>query len=686
MEEKHYSLKHRFVFGAVTAALFSFTLLVYGPLSLYVTGNDEMWFSFRSLLTPVTIVALIGFVVMTLLLSLPKGVFHKILCCLTFGISLGLYIQCSFFNISYGSGVLDGSQIAWMDYTTYGAIDSAMWAACIAMPFALFMVFKHSWRQVLIVAAVIIIITQVAGLSLDLYKNQNSLDKLSHEVTTEGMYELSDQDNTLVFILGSMDKEYYDEYKKDHPEIEKQLSGFTEYTNTTSTGSDSLVSIPAMLTGEVYKKDVKYTEYVSNAWNANNAFDVLQKHDADTRVYTDDKYFGNAAVRKVDNISDRANDKDAYKVIGSTMYRYTLYKAVPHYMKQLFWMSLSDYSSFKSNNTFNSDADDKFFSDYDKAEGFTYTDKYPAAVRVYNLKGAKAPYRITSSGEKDPDGTSRKEQIEGEFTYILKMIDDLKEHGRFEDARIIITADNGNEDINQHPMLLYKDKRAISVYRTSEAPVTLFDLPSTLASTVTKDYKKIGTGLSFEDTEKSTPNRKRYFYRSVGSNAQSRIEEYLIDSAKLDSKTIKLTNSYLLNGGVVENYVLGKELTFTEDETAAMYCKSGFGHTNGWRTIINGKTAQMEIPLEDLPGNLTDLHAYFNVLNVYEETDCVITANDVTVYTGKLGNDARNHGLNFLIPTDVIGRDKTIRLTFNFPELHEDTDVMALTSFKIYKQ
>ena len=391
-------------------------------------------------------------------------------------------------------------------------------------------------------------------------------------------------------------------------------------------------------------------------------------------------------MRKVDNISDRAKDKDAYKVIGSTMYRYTLYKAVPHYLKQLFWMSLSDYSSFKSNNTYNPDADDKFFADYDKAEGFTYSDKYPSAVRIYNLKGAEAPYRLTSNGEKDPDGTSRKEQIEGEFTYILKMIGDLKDHGKFEDARIIITADNGNEDINQHPMLLYKDKNAINVYRTSEAPVSLFDLPATLASTVTKDYKKIGSGTSFKDAEKASEKRERYFYRSVGSNAQSRIEEYLINSKNLDSKKIKLTNSYLLNGGVVENYTLGKELTFTEDETAAMYCKSGFGHTNGWRTIINGKTAQMEIPLDDLPGNLSDLHAYFNVLNVYEETECVITANDVNVYTGRLGNDARNHGLNFLIPTDVIGRDKTIRLTFNFPELHEDTDVMALTSFKIYKQ
>ena len=686
MEEKHYSLKHRFAFGAMTSAFFCFTLLVYGPLSLYVTGNDEMWFSFRSLLSPVIVVSLISFVVMTLLLSLPKGAIHKLLCCLVFGISLGLYIQCGFFNISYGSGVLDGSQIAWMDYTTYGAIDSAMWAACIAMPFALFMVFKRSWRHVLMVAAVFIIFIQIGGLSVDLYKNQNTLDKLSHEVTTDGIYELSDQDNTLVFVLGSMDKSYYDAYKKDHPDIEQKLAGFTEYTNVSAAGSDSLVSVPAMLTGEVYKKDVKYTEYVNSAWNAHNAFDALQKAGVDTRVYSDDKYFGNAAVRKVDNISDRAKDKKAYWVIGSTMYRYTMYKAAPHYMKQLFWMSLSKYSSFKSNNTYNSDADDIFFADYDKADGFTYTDDYTSAVRIYNLKGAEAPYRLTSSGEKDSEGTSLTEQIEGEFTYLLKMINDLKENGKFDNARIIITADNGSEDYNQRPMLLYKDKGPASSYRTSKAPVTLFDLPATLASTVTDQYDKIATGKSFKDAEKSDDNRLRYFYRSVGSNADSRIEEYLISSSALDSKKIKLTNSYFLNGGNVENYVLGKELTFTEDETAAMYCKSGFGHTNGWRTIINGTSAQMEIPIEDIPNNITDLHAYFNVLNVYEETDCVITANDDVVYTGRLNNDAHNHGLNFLIPTDVIGRDKTVRLTFTFPELQEDTDVMALTSFKIYKQ
>lgn len=686
MDDKYFSIKHRFAFGTLVAAFFTSTLLIYAPLSLYVSGNDEMWFSFRSLLSPVFVVSLIGMVVMTALLSLPKRGIHKLLCCLVFGVSLGLYIQCGFFNISYGSGVLDGSQIAWKDYTTYGAIDSAMWAACLALPFAVYMVFKRSWRHILMVAAIFIILLQIGGLSIQLYQNQNSLDKLSHEVTNEGIYELSDSDNTLVFMLGAMDKTYYDDYKKEHPEVTEELTGFTEYDNVLGTGSESLVSVPAMLTGDVYKKDTKYTEYISRAWNNYNVFDVLQKNDCDARVYSDDKFFGNAAVRKVENIVDRAQDSQAYWVIGNTMYRYTMYKAVPHYLKQLFWMSLNDYSSFKSNNTYNPDNDEKFFADYDKAEGFSYTKDYPSAVRVYNLKGAEAPYRLTSTGEKDTDGTSLKEQVEGDFHYILKMIADLKENGRYDSATIVITADNGDTEFSQRPVLLYKAKGDKEAYRTNSAPVSLFDLPSTLASTVTDQYKDVGTGKTFKDAEGSAWNRRRFFYRSTGANAKSRIEEYKTNSPKIDSESLKLINSYYLNGGKVDNYILGTELTFTEDETAVMYCQEGFGHTNGWRTIINGTKALMEIPVEDIPENLEDLHAYFQVLNIYEETQCVISANGEEVYSGKLSSEVRQNGLNFLIPTDVIGRDRTIYLTFTFPELEHDTDVMALTSFKIYNQ
>ena len=686
MEDKYFELKHRFAFGAAVSAFFCFTLLVFSPLSLYITGNDEMWFSFRSLLLPVTLVSVPSFLLLTLLLSLPKGVIHKALCCLFFGLALGFYIQGSYFNISYGSGVLDGSQIAWKDYTTYGAIDSAMWAACIALPFALFMVFKRSWRHVLMIAAAFIILVQIGGLTVNIYQNQNSLNKLSHEVTVEGMYELSDKDNTIVFLLSSMDSSYYDDYKDEHPEIKESLTGFTEYENALSGGSDPLVSLPLMMTGDVYKKDIHYSEFIKNAWNHTNVFDLLGKNGVDARIFADDKYFGNGAVRKVENIVDRAQDADAYRVIGSTMYRYTMYNAAPHYLKQLFWMSLDDYSSFKSNNIFTPGNDDKFYADYVANKGFNYTDSYDSSVRIYTLKGAERPYRLTSDAQKDTDGTSLEEQIEGDFHIILSMLDDLRENGRYNDARIVITADNGALEYGQKPLLLVKEKGAKDEYKTSNSQVSLSDLTATLAAAVTDDYRKIGTGRTFSDSERITWNRRRTFYRNTGVNAESRIEEYRCNFDKTEAEDLELIGKYYINGGKIDNYTLGRELTFTEDETAAMYCKEGFGHTNGWRTIVNGPKAVMEIPIEHIPEYVEDLHAYFNVLNIYEETQCVILANDVEVYNDRLSNDIRTNGLNFLIPTDVIGTDNKLRLTFAFPELPDEAEALALTSFKIYSQ
>lgn len=688
MEDKHLSLKHRFAFGAVMSAFFSFSLLVYGPLSLYVTGNDEMWFSFRSLLLPVTLISVTAFVIITAVLSLPKGAIHKALCCLIFGIALGLYIQCGFFNISYGSGVLDGSQIAWKDYTTYGAIDSAMWAACLALPFALFMVFKNSWRHILMVTAAFIMVLQIGGLAVNIYQNQSSLNKLSHEVTTEGMYELSDKDNTLVFVLSSVDNSYYAAYKNAHPEAEEALAGFTEYNDTLATGAGSMVSFPSMLTGDIYKKDIRYTDFIDNTWGSYNVFDLLRRNGVDARVYADEMYFGSGAVRKVNNVVDRVQDPSAYRTITSTMYRYTMYNAVPHYLKRFFWMSLNRYSAYKGNTTYDSYTDAQFFKEYDEHGGFTYSADYKNAVRVYNLTGAKEPYRLNAKGERVKDGTNLTEQVEGEFYYVLKMIDDLKKNGLYESARIIITADNGDVGYGQNPVLLYKDRGATAGYKVSDAPVSMFDLPATLASIVSEDYSNFGSGISFTDAERAAWNRRRFFYRNAGSNADSRIEEYKCNKPDTDTSDLVLIKSYYINGGKVDNYVLGTELTFTEDETAAMYCQEGFGHTNGWRTIMRSSPAVMEIPIDRIPDNIEDLHVYFNVLNVYEETRCVIKANGKTVYDGHLNAVTKINGLNFLVPTYLIGTDKTLELKFTFPELEPDTssNIIALAAFKIYHQ
>ena len=349
-------------------------------------------------------------------------------------------------------------------------------------------------------------------------------------------------------------------------------------------------------------------------------------------------------------------------------------------------MSLNSYSSYKSNTTYEAYGDAKLFAEFDENGGFDYTDAYQSAVRIYHLQGAKEPYRVDKAGRGVNATTSLQEQVEGEFNYILRMLRDLKAEGKYENARIIITADNGEENFGERAMLLYKEKGEAEGYRVSGAPVSLFDLPATLASTVTDDYAAYGTGVTFRDAEQAPYNRRRFFYRNAGSNADSRIEQYVTTTSPLAEDGLQLIKDFYVNGGKVDNYVLGTELTFASDETAAIYCKSGFGPTNGWRTIMRGSQAVMEIPFEKIPNNIEDLHAYFNVLNIYEETRCIITANGEVVFDGRLDSVVRQNGLNFLIPEYLIGGDKLLTLEFSFPDADENSDVMALTSFKIYHQ
>lgn len=695
MEDKYLQFKHRLAFSAVVSLFLTMSLFVTAPLSLYANSFEDLWFSFQSLLIPVLVISAAGFLLCTAAAALPKGGVHKLLCCLIFGVALGFYIQGGFFNIGYGSGVLDGSEIVWKDYTTYGAIDSAMWAACAALPFAFFMVFKKQWRHILMVAAVFIMVIQAAGLALTVYQNQGSLDNFTHEVTKDGIYELSDTDNTLVFVLSSMDETYYEDFKKSHEEAEEALGGFTEYKNTLASGAGSIVSFPSMLTGEVYKKDIKYDSYIDKIWSNKNLFSMLDAEGVDARIYSDEIYFSEDAAYTVKNVVGRVQDFDSYKTISKTMYKYTLFNYMPHYLKKFFWLNVSDLSTYQGNSTYTPNNDAVFFDEYDDNGGFDYTSAYDSAVRVYYLKGAATPYRLTSEGKNNIKGTTLSEQVEGEFAYLFKMLDDLRENGMYENATIIITADNGDTAMNQNPLLLVKEKGKSEGYTVSDAPVSLFDLPSTVASTATARYSSYGSGRTFFDAENSKSSRIRYFYLNAGSNADSRIEEYKCTADAADSSKLTLMNNFYIFGGEVENYVLGTELKFTTDETAAVYCTEGFGHTNGWRTILRGPVGQMVIPIESIPESAPDLHVYFNVMSVYENTACVIRANGKVVFDRELDSSVKKNGLNFRVPASVIGPDNTLTLDFEFPDVdqselnlgaNERTAIIAFTSFKIYTQ
>lgn len=693
MNDKYNKLPHRLALSASISLFFVFTFLLYAPLRIYIENKDTLWFNFDATLKVSLIISAVGLLISLLMTVVPKKIIHVGMCCLLFALALGLFVQGNYMNIDYGSGVLDGSEIAWKDYTTYGALTSAVWAACLAFPFALFMVFRNNWRRVLMVISLGLVIAQGVNLAVMLNDNSGSLNKITYEVTTDGIYELSEDENTIVFVLDSFDDEYLSKIKKSYPDYKERLSGFTEYSNTLATGSGASLALPSLLTGEVYTRDESYTEYIDHIWSGDTVYSKLNDNGVDTRVFAQTEYFGDNANNYINNIIDHTDGLSASLSMTKTLYKYACYTYAPHYLKEYFWLDLDTITRYRSSNAYTLN-DAKFYSDYVTQGGYAYTDEYSNAVRIYNLNGARGPYLLTKNTIKSSNTTSLNEQVMGCFNCLFTMIDDLKENGVYENANIIITANVGNKNLTQHPVLLIKRQGESEGYSISNAPVSNFDFAPTLASLVTDEYGLYGSGRTYFRAQEDT-NRVRTFYLNTGENSDIRIDKYMTYSKATDMDSLTLHTSYYANDSEPEKYKLGTSLSFEMDATANAYCTEGFCNTTGWRTSLAGPSSQMIIPVHHIPSDAEDVHVFIGIHSIDKPSKCTIYANGRQVFSAKINETFVSSGLNFTVPTSAISDDNTILLEFNFSGISENeyeldtnkrTKTISFDTFKMYTQ
>lgn len=693
MENKFYRIGHRLIIALLVSLFMCSTLLFFGPLNLYIRENENLWFSFDSILKPVILISSAAFIITTIVCTLaPKQILHKIACALVFGTGLALYLQGNFFNTKYGSGVLDGSEIVWADYTTYGAFDCALWAACIALPFALIMVFRRRWRAILMTASVALVLVQSFTLTSSYMLNKENLSKSTCEVQDKGMYELSEKDNTLVFMLDSFDQQYLEDLMENDKGMKDKLEGFTEYTNALSGGARRIEAFSSAILGNPFKKDTTFNNYIDNQWEGRTAYTLLHENGVDTRIFADRTYFGGDAADLIANVVKSDEEEGANDSIVKTIYRYTMFEYSQHYLKQYFWLDASVFDIYQSESSYERD-DCDLYTKF-KNSGFKYVDTYDNAVRIYSMEGASEPFTLTASGERSHKTTSLSDQTKGCFKIIFDMIDDLKENEKFDNATIIIMGSSGDIDKAQHPMLLVKRKNASGVLKENTAPVSLTDLPNTLASLVTTDYRDIGTGKTFFNVFENS-ERTRYFYLNTGVNASTRIEEYQLNGNIDDEEKFIQTNVFFTNNGVAEKYELGSLLSFKMDATANVYCKEGFRGTTGWRTPLAGPKCIMEIPVKSIPKDAVDVHVYFDVNAIEYYSNFSIYANGEKVYSRKASKSMLTHGINFTVPTENIDKDNIIKLEFDFDNIkkseldktiYDRTITLSMESFKIYTQ
>lgn len=136
----------------------------------------------------------------------------------------------------------------WSAYTGYGVVNTLIWAVCILLPLALMLCSgRRRCARCCSSSPAALIVMQGASLVVS-YLNYPKVAE-SATLTTDGMFELSKEENTVVLVLDTLDGAFMHQVLADNPDFADRLTGFTDYTNTLASGARTPVAMPLIMTG-----------------------------------------------------------------------------------------------------------------------------------------------------------------------------------------------------------------------------------------------------------------------------------------------------------------------------------------------------------------------------------------------------------------------------------------------------
>ena len=531
--------------NAVSALVFSLTLFFIAPVQIYLNNIDEFWFRLDLFGWQTLLVATGVFIVLFLFGIVTRGKILDLYVSVLIGLTLVVYLQGNFLNISYGR--MSGEKIAWEKYGTYAIFNTLICTIILHIPSVLRVFSRRIWERFIVFISVLLIGMQIVGIiGLYIPYREKQKDSIIYALNWEGVSDYSTQENLILIIVDSYDQLYFQEFLAAHPETRDYFDGFTEYRNTAGISSTTVFSMTPMLTGKTFKwEEESYSDYLRDAWDQEELFKRLKAADYDIRALTSVSqhfcYIDQNAVSLFENVVKADTVIQDYNSFLNLLYSLTMYTYLPHVLKPGFWLYPGEFN-YLQKRTYYTEFDPYFYEDIQKYPVKPVSEK--KTFRLYHLLSMHQPHLLTSSAEGSLEEVSSLESEEGTFTILSCMLDQMKEAGVYDSSTIVIAADhmsklNLSDEDNPFcnvsaPLLLYKEKNAHGKMRTTTAPASLYDIQATMLEQAGLEYEDRGMPLNClsEDTERErffyrhTPNSFIFYEMVIGSEDANNIKNY----------------------------------------------------------------------------------------------------------------------------------------------------------------
>lgn len=550
------------------AAIFlGFTVCIYAPFEMYLTNRQEFWFSLSQFAwLPFLFggIAIAFAVLVGILIKRWEMLYHLYLAGI-FGFGIACYIQGNFLNLK--AGIINGALIDWSSYKTQIVRNGIIWVMMIT---AILIFSMCKWKicdKIIKIISLFLTAVQLVSLSVLLIINTDNYGEKPNTqfLSKEGLLEVSDDENIIVFLMDAFDDSYMKEIIHDYPDDLKWLNGFTYFSNMVGSYSSTLYAVQYLLSGHYNFNELPYGEWrvqLDTAppllyWNDLTELGWNYYIYEDSSVYLTPNTYINA--QNYENVPLKIG---SYLELTHDLYQLVACKYFPDFMKPSIWPDGSEfnfrqpeYGEYEAWPYYN----ESFINDMQNCPiTVTGTQKN---IKFIHLEGAHSPNYLDENGKIQETSQAPANSARGCLKIIENIINQLKEKDCFDNSAIIIMADHGyaKDGVLTNPVFIVKPQYAADEQlKISNAPVSHQDYPATIMQLAGYENYQQKYGPSVFDIAEDAV-RDRYFYQyyyesELDSSCTLRLIEYSIAPASNDRSSFSLTDvEYMTTGEKIQH-------------------------------------------------------------------------------------------------------------------------------------
>lgn len=496
-----------------------FMYFIFGMCESYFANKSEWAFIFMDIFPTSLIFSAILIILLCAAAYFIKGKNLDMMVLIITALCVMSYIQNAFLNINV---FIDGNQKKVSDAVSI--FNLLIWlSVVILIPYIICSCKKIKIKKLLYgcsAAAALLLIMQGSALSYILINGLSepqSRERTGYALSGAEQFEVSTNENVIVFIMDTYYSGFFDNWLEEHPEYYDTFSDFIYFDDVNTETTHTVFSMPSLMTAHEPDYTISLIDSNTNCWNSDEAdFFYSSMHDDGytVRFYTDnDKYAGGAKnmLGKIDNVYEYSAEYYAKKLpTYFSMTMLSAYKYLPLSIKDAFFISdsyeINQYTVSdsdlenidmvdwrESSKTSKSRGIDFYNFDYYDSllkNGLTTTDKKLCIFQ--HIFGMHTPF-ISSYYNSIDSQTRIDEEVaqEGCMAIFTTYISQLKEIGVYDNSTIILTADHGTQDFNKTtPIMLIKPQgRTNDRLVKNSAPGNLqTDLLPTILDSIELEY------------------------------------------------------------------------------------------------------------------------------------------------------------------------------------------------------